>query len=218
MRYLKHISAAVLVAASITAAAELSVIPHDIPIHEPPSFICTVTCTGMDGAQVPCGLKGGVCIDTTTLQEAAAMPYATRTDLVDRFGATEIDRLAPADVHGVSPRADAVLADADAEIDAVIAERYDTPLPPGTYPLLKAAACDIARLRLYDDAAPERVLGRGSSARKRVVRVAAGELHLLDANGASVEPRQEAAATSAAPRFGRATFETPGAGSRWDVC
>lgn len=145
------------------------------------------------------------------------MPYATRTDLVDRFGATEIDRLAPADAQGASARADAVLADADAEIDAVIAERFDTPLPPGTYPLLKAAACDIARLRLYDDAAPERVLGRGSSARKRVTRVAAGELHLLDANGGRVEPRADVVATSAEPRFRRAAFEAPRGGSRW-VC
>lgn len=118
-----------------------------------------------------------------------AMPHAARSDLVDRFGAVEIDSLAPVDDAGVSARADATLADASAEMDAVLAGSFDLPLPAGEYPLLKAACCDIARLRLYDDAAPERVMGRASSARKRVRQLAAGELHLVDAAGARVERR-----------------------------
>lgn len=213
MRHLKHIFAAVLV---IVCGPSLAAPPtHDGPDHDPLRVLLRVVAwAGMDGAHVPCGYNGSICVDTFTLKEAA-MPYATRADLVARFGAAEIDDLAPVDDAGVCVRADAVLADTDAEIDAVIAERFDTPLPPGTYPLLKAAACDIARGRLYDDAAPERVLGRGSSARKRVARVATGELHLLDANGGRVEPRADVVATSAEPRFRRAAFEAPRGGSRW---
>lgn len=189
--------------------------PHE---HPAPQGVCIVTCIDPDGRHVPCAVLGGVCIDTYgTLTEATAMPYATRADLVARFGADEIDMLAPADDAGVSARADAVLADTDAEFDAVLSDRFDLPLPPGTYPLLTAAACDVARGRLYDDTAPERVLGRMSSARKRVARVAAGELHLVDAAGARVAPRSGVIATSAAPRFRRAAFEAPARGSRWDV-
>ena len=104
------------------------------------------------------------------------------------------------------------------ELDAVLSDRFDLPLPAGEYPLLKAAACDAARARLYDDAAPERVLGRLSSARKRVGRIAAGELHLVDAAGARVAPRSDAVATSAAPRFRRAALVATARGSRWDGC
>ena len=121
--------------------------------------------------------------------EDLSMTYATRADLVARFDAGEMDALAPLDDHGESPRADAAIADACAEVDAVLAEGFDLPLPAGEYPLLKAAACDVARLRLYDDAAPDRVLGRASSARKRIRQLAAGELYLLTFQGVRVERR-----------------------------
>ena len=117
------------------------------------------------------------------------MAYATRADLVARFGADEMDILAPLDEADASARADAALADACAEIDAVLADGYDLPLPAGEYPLLKAAACDVARLRLYDEAAPDVVMGRASSARKRVRQVAAGALALVSGTGARVERR-----------------------------
>ena len=117
------------------------------------------------------------------------MTYATRADLADRFGAGEMDLLAPLDEGGASARADAALADASTEIDAVLAEGYDLPLPAGEYPLLKAAACDLARLRLYDEAAPDVVLRRASSARKRVRQLAAGVLHLLTFQGKRIERR-----------------------------
>ena len=123
--------------------------------------------------------------------EVAPMPdYATRDDLVARYGAEEMDALAPADPGtGASPRADAALADAAADIEAHLAEGYDLPLPSGTWPLLTAVCCDLARLRLYDDAAPEHVLGRGSTARRRVRDLASGALVLLDAGGARVARR-----------------------------
>jgi len=129
------------------------------------------------------------CTTTYTPCEDIRMAYATRDDLVARYGADELDDLAPLDDHGASPRAEAVIADACAEIDALLAEGFDLPLPAGEYSLLKAAACDVARLRLYDDVAPDRVLGRASSARARIRQLAAGELHLLAATGVRIERR-----------------------------
>lgn len=137
----------------------------------------------------------GVRVQATATSTEPVMPYATREDLDARFGAAEINDVAAADSDDVDARPDAaarvaaVLADASAEIDAVLADGYDLPLPAGGYPLLTAACCDIARLRLYDDSAPDRVMGRASSARKRVRQLAAGELHLVAADGTRVERR-----------------------------
>ena len=215
----KLLLAAVLAAVCGPSAADLRATHHDGPAHAPPSFTCTVTCTGMDGAQVPCGGgTDGPCIDTFTLQEAAAMPYATRADLVARFGADEIDDLAPVDHAGVSIRADAALADADAEIDATLAECYGLPLPPGAYPLLKAAACDVARVRLYDDAVPKRALKRAEAARARLKRIVAGELHVVSATGARI-PRLERGLIEAgeptADRDRLAGYLGPAPGAEW---
>lgn len=166
-------------------------------------IVCTVTCTGMDGEHVPCGEAGdGVCADTWYTTEASAMPYASRADLVARFGASEIDDLAPV-VDGASPRADAVLADVDADIDSRLADRFDLPLPPGEYPALKSIAADKARGRLYDDDAPERVLGRMSSAEKRLREIVSGDRALVDADGRRVPRRTEAMASGGEGLFSR---------------
>ena len=116
------------------------------------------------------------------------MTYAARTDLVDRFGADEIDDLAPTDGN----RATAVLADAAAEIDAVLAGAYELPLPAGTYPALVAIAADLARLRLYDDAVPEQaVLGRANRSRARLRDIVDGKGALVDSTGSLVPRRVE---------------------------
>ena len=118
------------------------------------------------------------------------MTYAARQDLVDRFGADEIDDLAPES----GQRADAALADAAAEIDAMLAAAYDLPLD-GAFPALTAAACDVARLRLYDDAVPaEAVLARATRARARVRDIVEGAAALVDAAGRIAARRVEAGA------------------------
>jgi len=115
------------------------------------------------------------------------MTYAARSDLVERFGADEIDDLAPSD----DDRAAAALADADAEIDAVLASAYDLPLT-GVHPALKSIACDLARLRLYDDAVPaEAVLGRATRSRARLREIADGKSALVDEDGGLVARRVE---------------------------
>jgi phage gp36-like protein len=81
------------------------------------------------------------------------MSYCTLQDLIDRFAEHEITRLADRDEDGVADAdvIDKALADADAEIDAYLAVRYQLPLIE-PYPVrLKSLACDIARYRLQDD-------------------------------------------------------------------
>lgn len=130
------------------------------------------------------------------------MSYATRDDLVDRFGADEIDDLAPADGN----RATVVLADAAGEIDAVLAMAYDLPLPDGEYPALVAIAADLARLRLYDDAVPaEAVLGRANRSRARLRDIVDGRGALASSAGDLVKRRLE----DGAPAGARVAAVTP---------
>lgn len=85
----------------------------------------------------------------------------------------------------------------------MLAERFELPLPPGEYPALKAIAADKARARLYDDDAPERVLGRASSAGKRLREIVSGDRLLVDADGRRVPRRAEAMAEGGAGLFTR---------------
>ena len=105
--------------------------------------------------------------------------YATVDDLRTRFEADEIEEL----IGDSDARALAVLADTDAEINAALAETYTLPLRSGDWPSLRSIAADIARAKLYDDEAPERVLGRLSSARKHLSKLAMAEVRLVDAEG-----------------------------------
>ena len=119
----------------------------------------------------------------------AAVSYLSADDLVARFGAAEIDELAPPnDPAARTATIDAAIGDACAEIDGVIAETYTLPLRAAAqWPILVAIGADLARARLYDAAAPERVLGRLSAARNRLERIGTGELRLLDASGVEAD-------------------------------
>ena len=138
------------------------------------------------------------------------MGYAARADLVSRFGAGEVESLAPSSED--PDRTAGALADADAEIDGHLAVRYALPLPSGaSWPLLASVACDLARLRLHDDAAPETVLGRASSARAKLRRLASGELALTDSEGAPAPPAAASGAYAAPARPSFAAGLGPGA-------
>lgn len=93
------------------------------------------------------------------------MAYATQADLVSRHGETEIIQLSDRANTGAMDAAvvTAKLADADAEIDAYLAQKFTLPLP-FVPDVLKRIACDIARYHLYDDRATEDVIRRYKAA------------------------------------------------------
>ena len=131
------------------------------------------------------------------------MTYATRQDLVERFGAAEVEDLeagprddaeAPADA-----RIAAALADAAAEIDAALATRYVQPLPDGRWPRLAGIACDLARLRLYDDVPPEAAVNRARAARGALAGLATGKAALIDEAGNEAPGRGGAQAARTGP-------------------
>ncbi|MFN4325240.1 MAG: gp436 family protein [Azonexus sp.] len=102
--------------------------------------------------------------------------YATQADLENRFGAEELaqrsDRINGSVIDAaVVARA---LADAEAEIDAYLAARYQLPLV-STPPILVRLACDIAIYRLCDTP-PDEVRKRYEDAVRDLKRAADGVL------------------------------------------
>ncbi|WP_306603927.1 gp436 family protein [Azonexus sp.] len=108
------------------------------------------------------------------------MPYATQSDLEERFGSEELAQLTDR-VNGSIIDAAVVgraLADAHAEIDSHLAVRY--PLPLSSSPeVLVAIACDIARYRLHDERATEIVAKRYEEAARRLRALASGAAVLV---------------------------------------
>lgn len=86
------------------------------------------------------------------------MAYATKQDLIDRYGENELarltDRAAGTTVNDTV--VDRALADASAEIDSYLAKRATTPLSPMPG-LVVTHCCAIARYYLHEDHAPDRV-------------------------------------------------------------
>ena len=128
------------------------------------------------------------------------MAYATAGDLRARFQGEsaadgEIDALAGAG----DARLTAALEDASAAIDAALHERHPLPLGGGPWPLLRAIACDLARLRLYDDEAPERVTAAGAAAGAQLQALADGRAALVDAAGRPAPRRAEVQASAPRP-------------------
>lgn len=107
------------------------------------------------------------------------MTYATQAELVARFTETEIGQVADTDGSGeIDPALVArALADADAEIDAALAARYQLPLL-NVPPLLTRIACDLARFSLYTDQVPPVVELRYKNAVRLLADIAAGRVSL----------------------------------------
>ncbi|MCA0175231.1 MAG: DUF1320 domain-containing protein [Proteobacteria bacterium] len=135
--------------------------------------------------------------------------YATQADLVERFGATELAQLSNPGGGGAlgAVEIDRALADASAEIDSYLAGRYALPLAT-VPPVLARLAADIARYRLYDQAAPELVKERYAAAVKLLVALAGGTAQLGLA-ATDTQPTAAAGAVAVAvrtrpPQFGAA--------------
>jgi phage gp36-like protein len=130
------------------------------------------------------------------------MAYAAAADLIARYGEEELIQLSDRLGDGVMDAAviDQALADAGAVIDGYLAGRYTLPLAP-VPAILTGYACDLARERLYKDAAPEIVAKRADDARKFLVLAGQGKLGL----GVQPEPAVSGGPAWSAP--GR-TFDT----------
>jgi phage gp36-like protein len=119
------------------------------------------------------------------------MTYAVQQDLVDRFGDAELKQLTDR-VNGTTIDATVVaaaLADAGAEIDSYLVQRYALPLS-ATPDVLKRVACEIARYRLYANqsgAASETVRNNYKDAVAWLRDVAAGRAN-LDPNASAAVP------------------------------
>lgn len=121
------------------------------------------------------------------------MAYATKQDLVDRFGYEELtqltDRLTSG--HPDDTIIALAIADASAEIDSYLVGRYNLPLT--TVPsALSRIASDIARYYLYDDRMTEQVAKRYDTAIQFLRAVGKGELDLGAAGpGSQVVPASD---------------------------
>lgn len=111
--------------------------------------------------------------------------YCTRFDLVARFGSREVDDLLDRnnDQADDSQTLALTVADTDALIDGYLAARYAVPLSPVPQ-VVTALACDIVRLKLWDDHAPEEVRKRYDDALKVLTNYSKGVMVLVGAMGA----------------------------------
>ncbi len=107
------------------------------------------------------------------------MTYASLSDMVDRFGETEVAQRTNR-VDGLTVDLavlERALGDADAQIDSYLASRYTLPLV-STPTVLIRLACDITRYHLFDDGVPETVRQRFEDAVSLLKKLASGDVVL----------------------------------------
>ncbi len=107
--------------------------------------------------------------------------YATRDDLIDRFGATDIqnlERRLSADNQPDPSISERAIADAEEEANGYIGVRNTLPLPT-TPEALRKAICDMARYALYTNKPLEEVTKRYELALTWLKRVADGKVILM---------------------------------------
>lgn len=107
------------------------------------------------------------------------MPYATQSDMTDRYGEQELIEQTDRTNTGLvdATVVARVLSDASAMIDGFMASRYVLPLA-SVPPLLVGLCCDLARYALYPDAVPTAVADRYKDAIARLKEIAAGTIKL----------------------------------------
>lgn len=109
------------------------------------------------------------------------MPYCALSDLQARFGPDEVarisDRAVPRKGAADSAVVDAAIAQADAEIDGYLGVVITLPLV-GVPELVKNISCVIARYRLHENQATERVRQDYEDAVRMLRDIAGGRLAL----------------------------------------
>ncbi|MEC7118513.1 MAG: DUF1320 domain-containing protein [Pseudomonadota bacterium] len=107
--------------------------------------------------------------------------YATRDDLIDRFGATDIqnlERRLSADKQPDPSISERAIADAEEEANSYISVRHTLPL--SVVPeVLRRAICDMARYALYTNTPLDEVTKRYELALTWLKRVADGKVILM---------------------------------------
>lgn len=80
------------------------------------------------------------------------MNYATRADMIKRFGLEALSELSDESNSGMTDDENITMAleHADAEIDSYLSARYSVPVSP-VPTILRKVACDIAYYNLHDD-------------------------------------------------------------------
>jgi phage gp36-like protein len=135
------------------------------------------------------------------------MPYATVTDMVGRFGETEMLRLSSVD--GLLPETvnavpvDQAIADAGAIIDSYLRKRYAVPLSPVPQ-VITRAACILARYDLCvggDREPPTQVKDDRKDVVTWLTQIARGDVSLEDA--APIAPSSTAMAQDRERMYGR---------------
>lgn len=130
------------------------------------------------------------------------MTYATRQDMIDRFGSDELMQLTDRANLGVidDTTLNSSLADADAEINTYLVGRYTLPLT-SVSPILTRFAADIARYQLYDTRASDQVLQRYKDAIAFFKQIATGNASLgMDVVNAEIAGQGSDVQMVASPR------------------
>jgi len=126
--------------------------------------------------------------------------YATVSDMSSRFKASELTQLT--DEAGTGnmdeARIETALTSASTLIDSYLAAVYDLPLTT-TPAILVDQACEIARYKLYGDAAPEGVKARYDDVMDWLKLVAKGTVK-LDVAGAEPPPAENTILTTGQDR------------------
>lgn len=107
------------------------------------------------------------------------MPYALKADMLEEFSENELIQLTDRDIPATGEIVDAVLdralSGASAEIDGYLVRYAGQVL---SLPILTRYCCDMARYRLYRDAAPDEVRNRYKDAVRFLEHIAAGKISL----------------------------------------
>jgi len=136
--------------------------------------------------------------------------YASKQDMIDRFGEDELialtDRSTPPAGVIDDVVLNAALADADDEINSYLQSKYNLPL--ASTPLLIAKlARTIARYNLYDKQPPDHIETRYKASIKTLEAIAKGVVHLgLDAAQQSTPSTSMPETQADAPVFDPATL------------
>ena len=115
--------------------------------------------------------------------------YASKQDMIDRFGNDEMIQLTDRSMAGVIDDTvlNRALEDADGEINGYLGSRFTTPVSPVPTTLLRIA-CDMARYYLYDDNATDQVTKRYNDSIKFLKDIAKGDVSIgIDTLGSTPE-------------------------------